>query len=71
MDVSFNKLFKLLIDNHMKKTEFAKAVGISSNTMARLAKNETVSLDVIVKICRYLNCTVDGIMDVLPATKTI
>jgi DNA-binding Xre family transcriptional regulator len=69
MDVSYNKLFKLLIDKELKKTEFAKAVGISANTMAKLSHNETVSMDVIVKICRYLRCSVDDIMDILPETK--
>lgn len=69
MDVSYNKLFKLLIDKELKKTEFAKAVGISANTMAKLSHNETVSLDVIIKICRYLNCTIDEIMDILPETR--
>ncbi len=69
MDVNYNKLFKLLIDKELKKTEFAKAVGISANTMAKLSHNETVSMDVIVKICRYLRCSVDDIMDILPETK--
>lgn len=69
MDVTYNKLFKLLIDKELKKTEFAKAVGISANTMAKLSRNETVSMDVIVKICRYLQCSVDEIMDVLPETR--
>ena len=69
MDVSYNKLFKLLIDKELKKTEFAKAVGISANIMAKLSHNETVSLDVIIKICRYLNCTIDEIMDILPETR--
>lgn len=70
MDVNYNKLFKLLIDKEMKKTAFAKAVGISANTMAKLSRNETVSMDVIVKICRYLKCTVDDILVILPETKT-
>lgn len=69
MDVCYNKLFKLLIDKEMKKTEFAKAVGISANTMAKLSHNETVSMDVVVKICRFLKCSVDDIMDVLPETR--
>ena len=66
MDVSYNKLFKLLIDKRMRKTEFAKQVGISPNTLAKLSRNETVSMDVIVRICRYLECSVDDIMEVLP-----
>lgn len=69
MDVSYNKLFKLLIDMGMKKTEFANKVGISASTLAKLSKNDTVSMDVIVKICRGLECNVEDIMDVLPETK--
>ena len=50
----------------MKKTEFRKLVGISEGTLAKLSHNENVSMDVIVKICRKLNCTVGEIPDVLP-----
>ena len=66
MDVSYNKLFKLLIDRSLKKTEFAKEVGISGNTLAKLSKNDTISMDSIVRICRYLKCDVGDIMEVLP-----
>lgn len=66
MDVCYNKLFKLLIDKGMKKTEFAKEVGISANTLAKLSHNENVSMDIIVRICRKMNCTVDEILDILP-----
>lgn len=69
MDVSYNKLFKILIDKEMKKTEFAKEVGISANTLAKLSRNETVSMDIIIRICRSLNCSVDDIMDILPETR--
>ena len=68
MDVCYNKLFKLLIDKGMKKTEFAKEVGISANTLAKLSHNENVSMEIIVRICRKMNCTVDEIMDILPET---
>lgn len=66
MDVCYKKLFKLLIDQDMKKTKFRKMVGISEGTLAKLSKNENVSLDVLVKICRKLNCTLDDIIDVVP-----
>lgn len=69
MDVSYNKLFKMLIDKEMKKTEFARKVGISANTLAKLSRNETVSMDIIIRICRSLNCSVDDIMDILPETR--
>lgn len=69
MDVSYNKLFKLLIDKEMKKTEFAKKVGISANTLAKLSRNETVSMEVIIRICRSLQCSVNDILDILPTTR--
>jgi DNA-binding Xre family transcriptional regulator len=71
MDVCYNKLFKLLIDKSMKKTEFRKAVGISQNTLAKLSNNENVSMDVLVKICRTLNCTVDEILDIVPDVNSV
>lgn len=67
MDVCYNKLFKMLIDEGLKKGEFRKKVGISEGTLSKLSHNENVSMDVIVKICREMNCTVDEIMDVLPS----
>lgn len=67
MDICYNKLFKMLIDKVMKKTEFRMFEGISEGTLAKLSHNENVSMDVIVKICRKMNCTVDGILDILPS----
>ena len=49
MYVTYNNLFKLLIDKGLNKTEFAREVGISSNTLAKLSKNELVSLEVLVR----------------------
>lgn len=66
MDICYNKLFKLLIDKGMKKTEFRKAIGMSQSTLAKLSNNEKVSMDIIVKICRTLNCTVDEILEIMP-----
>ena len=71
MDVSYNKLFKLLIDKELKKTEFAKEIGISANTLAKLSRNELVSMEIIVRICRYFECTVDDILDILPDKRCV
>ena len=68
MSVSHNKLWKLLIDKNMKKTELRVAAGISSGTLAKLGKNESVTTDVLVRICRALNCDIGDIMEVLPET---
>lgn len=67
MDVSYNKFFKMLIDRKMKKKDICEQAGIATSTMAKMAKNENVSLDVLVRICRALNCTIDDILDILPA----
>ena len=65
MDVCYNKLFKLLIDKRMKKTELRQAIGVSPNTMSKLSNNEFVSMEVLVKICRALNCDVGDIVEVV------
>mgnify|MGYP003617175177 FL=1 len=65
MDVCCNKLFKLLIDKRMKKTELRKMTGISPNTLTKLSNNEFVSMEVLVKICRALNCDVGDIVEVV------
>ena len=62
MAVSYNNLWKLLIDKGMNKTELKEAAGVSFNVMARMGKNQTVSMESIEKICIVLNC---GISDVL------
>ena len=49
MKVSYKKLFKLLIDKEMKKTEFAKKIGIGQNTLEKLSKNENVSMEILIK----------------------
>ncbi len=66
MGISYNNLFKLLIDRGWSKTEFAREVGISSNTLAKLSKNEPVSLEVLVRICRRLECTLGDVVQILP-----
>lgn len=65
MDVCYNKLFKLLIDKGMKKTDLRLATGISPNTLTKLSNNDYVSMEVLVKICRVLRCDVGGIMEVV------
>ncbi len=64
MDVSYNKLFKLLIDKNMKRADLRLATGISPNTMTKLSNSEFVSMEVLVKICRILNCNIGDIMDI-------
>jgi len=66
MAVSYNKLWKLMIDKNINKTRLRSEAGISSNAMAKLGKNQSVQVEVLVKICRRFNCTIDDIMEILP-----
>lgn len=66
MKVSYNKLWKLLIDKGMNKKALQEAVKMSPNTMAKMGKNENISMDVMVRICEELKCDVGDIMEVLP-----
>ena len=70
MDISYNKLFKLLIDKGMKRADLRIATGISPNTMTKISNHEYVSMDVLVKICRVLSCDIGDVVEILPiATK--
>lgn len=63
MKVSYTKLWKLLIDKNMSKTQLIKDAKISTNAMAKLGKNEDVRVEVLVKICDTLKCNIDDIME--------
>ena len=65
MAVRYNKLWKLLIDKGMTKTDLRLATDMSTTTLAKLGKNENVNTDVLVKICQALECNVDEIMDIV------
>ena len=64
MAISYNKLWKLLIDKNMKKMELRCVAGISTNALAKLGKNENVNTGVLEKICHALNCQVADIMEI-------
>ena len=64
MAVSYNKLWKKLIDLDMSRTDLRVKAGISTRQLAKLGKNENVTTDVLVKICQALSCNVDEIMDI-------
>lgn len=66
MKVRYNKLWKLLIDNGMKKSQLREAVGASKSTFAKLGKNENVTLPVLLNICEYLECDFGDIMEAVP-----
>lgn len=61
--VSYNKLWKLLIDKNLNKKELIALSGISTSSMAKLTKGQNVTTDVLVKICKALNCDFADIME--------
>lgn len=65
MEVSYKKLWKLLIDKDMKKKDLQANAGISWATVTKLSKGETVSMEVLMKICKTLDCNIGDIMDLV------
>lgn len=66
MKISYNKLWKLLIDKKMSKADLRKEAGIAPNTMTRLRRDEEVSLSVLCKICCVVEANIGDIMEFLP-----
>ena len=66
MKMSYNKLWKLLIDKNMKKSDLRKNAGISSSSLAKLGKDENVTTEVLAKICNELKGDVGDIMEFIP-----
>ncbi|MCI5773895.1 MAG: helix-turn-helix domain-containing protein [Erysipelotrichaceae bacterium] len=64
MTISYNKLWKLLIDKNMTKTQLRLATGMTSNALAKLGKDESVQLDILVKICKVLDCGLNDIVEI-------
>lgn len=62
MSVSYNGLWKMLIDKEMYKKDLAAQLNISSATMAKMGKGETVSMEVLQKICEYMDCDIGDIV---------
>jgi len=62
MKICYNKLWKLLIDRNMRKIDLQKQAGISKGTVTKLGKNQNVSTETLVKICRALDCEIEDIV---------
>ena len=63
MAVSYNRLWKMLIDKGLTKTEMRKAAGISTNVLAKMGKNETVSIETLARIAAVMECGLDDIVE--------
>ena len=70
LGMSYNGLWKLLIDKGMKKLDLRDMVGISTGTLAKLSKNEYVALSVLERICETLNCRIGDIVEYIPDKKS-
>lgn len=62
----YDKLWVILNERNMMKTDLVRAAKISTNAMAKLGRNEDVRVGVLVKICSCLGCTIDDVMDIIP-----
>ena len=65
MRISYNKLWKMLIDFNMSKTQLRKQAGVTTNALAKMGKNENVSTEVLCKICNVLSCQIEDIMELV------
>lgn len=66
MAVCYNKLWKLLIDKKMTKTQLCQEAKVSTNAVAKMGRDEDVRVETLVKICTHLGCMVDDIMEIVP-----
>lgn len=66
MPVNYNKLWKMLIDKEISKTELTHLAGITTNAMAKLGKNEDVRVSTLEKLCTTLDCKLDDIVEFVP-----
>ena len=64
MAICYNRLWKLLIDKGLKKTDLKAIANISNSTLAKLGKGEYVSMEIIERLCRALDCNVEDIMEI-------
>lgn len=71
MAISYNKLWKQLIDKNMTKTDLRLKADIGTATLAKLGKNEQVSMDVLLRICNVLNCDISEIMELTKEPKNV
>lgn len=64
MTISYDRLWKLMIDKKINKTQLCEKAGITTNAMAKLGRNETVQVEVLAKICNLLKCNMDDILEI-------
>lgn len=65
MRISYNKLWKMLIDKNMNKQDLKELSGVSAASIAKLGKGENITTDVLLKICKALNCRLEDILETI------
>ncbi|NFH40663.1 helix-turn-helix domain-containing protein [Clostridium sporogenes] len=64
--ISYKPLFRLLLERDMSKTQLREAVGFSTATLAKMSKNEYISMETLENICIYLNCNIENVIEFIP-----
>ncbi|MBS5682111.1 MAG: helix-turn-helix transcriptional regulator [Clostridium sp.] len=64
MQVNYDKLWKLMIDKKINKTQLSEKAGITTNEMAKMGKNEMVKMETLVRICKVLDCQLDDVVEI-------
>ena len=64
MQVNYDKLWKLMIDRKINKTQLSEKAGITTNEMAKMGKNEMVKMETLVRICKVLDCQLDDVVEI-------
>ena len=71
MAISYNKLWKMLIDKNMTKTQLRKRAGLTTNVIAKMGKGQSVQIESLYKICEVLGCGLDDISEIIPEQATV
>lgn len=64
--ISYKPLFRLLLEKDMSKTQLREAIGFSTATLAKMSKNEYISMETLENICAYLNCNIENVIEFIP-----
>ena len=64
--ISYKPLFRLLLEKDMSKTQLREAIGCSTATLAKMSKNEYISMETLENICAYLNCNIENVIEFIP-----
>lgn len=65
MTINYTPLWKTLLDKGIKKTDLCQKIGISTATVAKMSKNQVISLEVIIRICEELNCRIEEVCEII------